>query len=274
MDDVLVALVSCGGLVGTEDLRAAATAWAAARGHALDFDAAVAALDGPSCRAVPHGSTVLREPVDAAAAEEGLAADPAALRVLVANGVHFDQAAWAARFPAVRDEAFAAARRTYDTRGVRWRHRPANARKGAPPYLPPQRDPMGRLALVASLLDRGDAEATAWVTGLVPRSRQEWVDADRAAVVAALPAVADLLPEGVPALVAQALAGDERHGFGWSALAVLRAEHPGVFPDDVWADVTKRFARWAKRRGAYPMNDTDRAEFTETAERLGLAGEF
>ena len=238
MDDLLLALVSCGGLAAETDVREAAGAWAAARGRAFDGS------PGADVEVIPHERTVLLATVRDDVAPD----DPAAF---AASLVFFDQAAGASRFDGVRGEVFAAARRTYDTRAVRWRPRPPNARKGAPPYLPPQRDPLARLGLVASLLDRSDAEATAWVAGLVPRTRQEWADADRASVVAALPALADLLPDGVAPLVAQALAGDERHGFGWTELASLRADHPGVFPEDVWDDVRKRFARWAKRRQTY-----------------------
>jgi hypothetical protein len=128
---------------------------------------------------------------------------------------------------------------------------------------------MARLHLVAALLDRDDPDATAWVTGLLPTTRDQWAGYDRASVVAALPSLADLLPDRASALAAQALVGDERHGFGWGDLADLREAAPDVFPEDVWDDLRKRFARWAKRRLTYPMNDAARADLTTTASRLG-----
>lgn len=268
--DVLVALVSCGGHVTAADLVPVATAWAAANGRTVEaFDAALGALAGAYCHTVPNEHTALLAPAEPAAVERWLVARPPDLRALVASAVCFDQVRWAAGLYD-GDELFAAARRTWDTRSVRWRPRPAGARKGAPPFFPPQRDPLGRLALVATLVDRNDAEATAWVAGLLPRTRQEWVDHGRDAVVAALPALAGLLPGGAAALVAQAIAGDERHGFGWTDLAALHTSHPCVFPPEVWDDVRARYARWAKRRQTYPMNDAARAELTETAAALDI----
>jgi hypothetical protein len=269
--DVLVALVSCGGHVTAADLAPVAAAWAAANGRTLEtFDAALGALIGTCCDTVPNEHAVLLAPNDPAAVERWLVAQPAVLQALVASAVCFDQVRWAADLPERDARAlFDAARRTWDARSVRWRPRPPNARKGAPPFFPPQRDPLARLALVASLVDRDDAEAVAWVAGLMPRTRQEWVDAGRDAVVAALPALAGLLPDGTAALVAQAIAGDERHGFGWADLAGLRREHPDVFPPDVWDDVRRRYARWAKRRETYPMNDAARAEMADVADALG-----
>ena len=267
---VLVALVSCGGHVAVDTVAQAATA----RGRTVDVDAALPALDGTYCTTVPNEYAVLLAPADPAGVERWLAERPAELRALLASAVFFDQARWAARLHVEEaepePELFAAARRTWDTRSVVWRPRPANARKGAPPFFPPQRDPMIRLGLVAALLDRDDAEAREWVVGLLPRTRQEWADHGREAVVAALPALADLLPEGAAGLVAQAVVGDERHGFGWADLAHLRDDHPEVFPDDVWDDVRKRYARWAKRRQTYPMNDAARAELESTAHALGV----
>lgn len=272
--DVLVALVSCGGHVAVDTVSQVATAWAAANGRAVDLDAGLRALDGACLTSVPNDAGALLTPADPSGVEGWLAERPPVLRALVTSAVFFDQVRWAARLlteGAMRPDVFAAARRTWDTRSVVWRPRPADARKGAPPYFPPQRDPMARLALVAAFLDRDDAEAREWVAGLLPRTRQEWADHGREAVVAALPALAGLLPDGAAALVAQAVVGDERHGFGWADLARLRDEHPEVFPDDVWDDVRKRYARWAKRRMTYPLNDAARAEMTETAARLGVS---
>ncbi|HWL37082.1 MAG TPA: hypothetical protein VNQ77_12910 [Frankiaceae bacterium] len=270
--DVLVALVSCGGHVTAADLAPLAGAWAAANGRTVDpYDAALDALGDAYCHTVPNEHAVLLAPTDPSAVERWLVAQPPLLRTLVASAVCFDQVRWAAALGHGDDAGlFAAARRTWDTRSVRWRPRPPGARKGAPPFFPPQRDPLARLTLVATLVDRNDAEATAWVAGLLPRTRQEWVDHGREAVVAALPALAGLLPDGAAALVAQAVAGDERHGFGWADLAGLHRDRPGVFPAEVWDDVRKRYARWAKRRQTYPMNDAARAEMTETAADLGV----
>lgn len=275
--DVVVALVSCGGLVGADDLYAAASAWVAARGRALDRPAFDAALAGSFVASVTSGTTGLYGPADASVADlvrEWLAGRPAELRAFVTSVVFFDQVGWvrdlARGDEAVRPDVFAAARRTYDTRAVEWRPRTGKARKGAPAYLPPQRDPMARLHLVAELLDRDDVEAREWVSGLLPTTRDQWAGYDRASVVAALPSLADLLPDGAAALAAQALVGDERHGFGWADLADLRDRTPDVFGEEVWDDLRKRFARWAKRRLTYPIDEKGRAELATTATRLGV----
>jgi hypothetical protein len=262
--DLLVALVSCGGLVALPDLTAAVAAWSAAQGRtppAVD----VAALDGAVFEVVSNGADVLVRPA------ENVDATGLPLNDLLGSAVFFDQAAWAyGSTDAGRDDVFAAARRTYDTRAVRWQPRVRRSRPGAPPYLPPQRDPIARLGLVAALLDRDDAEARAWVSGLLPAGRAEWIALDRDALLAALPTFADLLSVATAATVAEVLAGDERHGFGWTGLAALYTGTPSVFPDDVWDDVRKRFRRWAKRRMSYPIDDEAYAALQATASDLGL----
>lgn len=281
--DVLVALLSCDGWIGIEHLHEAASAFVAARGRVLAapaFDAAVDVLAGSFCRSVPNGATVLlavADPPVKDVVERWLAERLPTLRALVGSAAFFDQARWARSFVydvpggvALLPDVFAAARRTWDTRAVRWQPRTGKARRSAPAYLPPRRDVMARLGLVGSLLDRDDAEARDWVVGLLPRTRQDWADQDRLSVVEALPALADLLPDGAAALVAQALAGDERHGFGWTHLGALCVTSHGVFPDDVWDDVRKRFLRWARRRLTYPLDDAAHDEVATVAEQLGL----
>jgi hypothetical protein len=265
MDDLLVALVSCGGLVSLPDLTAAVAAWCAAQGRTPP-DVDVEALDGASFEVVPNGADVLVRPTEGAPWLTG-----ALLRDVLGSAVFFDQAAWAGEATdAARDDVFAAARRTYDTRAVRWQPRVRRSRPGAPPYLPPQRDPIARLGLVARLLDRDDAEARAWVTGLLPAGRAEWTALDRDALLEALPSFADLLTATAAATVAEMLAGDERHGFGWTGLGALHVTTPNVFPDDVWDDVRKRFRRWVKRRTSYGIDDEARAALQATAHDLGV----
>lgn len=263
--DVLVALVSCGGLVSLPDLTDAVAAWCVAQGRTPP-GVDVAKLDGASFEVVPNGADVLVRPTAAASPT-----DPAPARDLLGSAVFFDQAAWADEATdAPRDDVFAAARRTYDTRAVRWQPRVRRSRPGAPPYLPPQRDPIARLGLVAKLLDRDDAEARAWVTSLLPAGRAEWTALDRDALLAALPSFADLVTATTAATVAEVLAGDERHGFGWTGLGTLHAATPGVFPDDVWDDARKRFRRWVKRRVSYGIDDEAYAALTATAHDLGV----
>jgi hypothetical protein len=265
VDDLLVTLVSCGGLVSLPDLAVAVDPWSTAQGRtppAVD----ATALDGASFEVVPNGADVLVRPTDDAAPW----LTGSLLDELLGSAVFFDQAAWACE-RADRDVVFAAARRTYDTRAVRWQPRVRRARPGAPPYLPPQRDPIARLGLVARLLDRDDAAARAWVTGLLPAGRAEWTALDRDALLAALPSFADLLSEPAAATVAEVLAGDERHGFGWTGLAALHVDMPSVFPDEVWDDVRKRFRRWVKRRTSYGIDDEAYAALQGTAHDLGVS---